>query len=57
MKWKDFFADQVEEEKKEWQQAMFPKEKTNLPAKNSKNLLNFLTSVKSELTGTTLNKS
>ena len=27
MKWKDFFADQAEEENKEWKQAIFPKEK------------------------------
>jgi hypothetical protein len=41
MKWKDFFADQNPDETKEWKQGIFPKEKTNLPARNSKNLVNF----------------
>jgi hypothetical protein len=55
MKWKEHFKDEIEEE--EWKTEIFPKEKTNLPPKNSKHLETFLTGIKSELRGTTLNKS
>jgi hypothetical protein len=55
MKWKEYFKDETEEE--EWKQEIFPKEKTNLPPKHTKHLDTFLAGVKSELRGTTLNKS
>jgi hypothetical protein len=55
MTWKEYFKD--EERNEEWKPEIFPKEKSNLPPKHSKQLSNFLTGVKSELRGTNLNKT
>jgi hypothetical protein len=54
MKWQEFFKD---EEKEDWKPEIFPKQKSNLPPKNTKNLTTFLNGVKSELTGSSMNKT
>ena len=55
MKWKEFFSDK-ETEDQVVVPVVFPKEKSNLPPKGGAPLNNFLIGVKSELTGTQLNK-
>jgi hypothetical protein len=55
MKWKEFFHDK-EEDTIQYIPPIFPKEKSNLPPKGGTPLNNFLIGVKSELTGTKLNK-
>ena len=61
MRWKEFFNDfeipNEEKEKNSWKKEIFPKEKSNLPPKGSKNLSNFLIGAKSELLGTKPNKT
>lgn len=57
MKWKEHFADIEETDQSEFKREIFHKEKSNLPQKSSKNLQNFLAGVKSELTGTQLNRA
>jgi hypothetical protein len=57
MKWKEFFSDKDKEnDDQEKIPEVFPKEKSNLPPKGGSPLNNFLIGVKSELTGTQLNK-
>jgi hypothetical protein len=57
MKWKEFFSDKDREEDDQVVlPTVFPKEKSNLPPKGGAPLNNFLIGVKSELTGTKLNK-
>lgn len=56
MKWKEFWSDQDQTDNN-YKPELFPKEKSNLPPKTSKNLKTFITGVKSELLGTTFNKS
>jgi hypothetical protein len=41
LKWKEFFADDDHLQDEEWVPDIFPVEKTNLPAKSSKNLKDF----------------
>ncbi len=55
MMWKEYFKDEEREE--EWKPEIFPKEKSNLPPRHSKQLDTFLRGVKSQLRGKTLNKS
>jgi hypothetical protein len=57
LKWKEFFTDKKETEPNNWQPDIFPIEKTSLPAKSSKNLNNFITGIRSELTGTEFNST
>ena len=55
MKWREVFAD--EEPNENWVPEIFKKEKVGAPTKFSKHLGNFLTGVRSELTGTVFNKA
>ena len=56
MKWIEFWANK--DNKGEWEQDLFKVEKSSLPTtQSSKPLKVFLNGVKSELTGTTLNKT
>jgi hypothetical protein len=55
MRWKEFFHDK-EEDNNQYTPPIFPQEKSNLPPKGGTPLNNFLIGVKSELTGTNLNK-
>ena len=56
MKWREFFHDK-EEDTVDYIPPIFPTEKSNLPPKGGTLLNNFLIGVKSELTGTKLNKT
>jgi hypothetical protein len=56
LKWKEFFSDEEETQCNDWAPDIFPKEKTNLPNKTSKNLNHFITGIKGELRGTEFNK-
>ena len=56
MKWKEFFHDK-DKDNTEYIPPIFPKEKSNLPPKGGTSLNNFLIGVKSEMTGTKLNKA
>jgi hypothetical protein len=57
LRWKEFFSDNDELQTNEWTPGVFPKEKTNLPNKNSKGLNTFINGVRSELTGISYNKT
>ncbi len=56
VKWVKFFSDQVDDTE-EWKLEIFRKEKTNLPPNTSNAVKTFLSSVKSDITGSTLNKT
>ena len=56
MRWKEFWSEE-DQTVKSYRPEIFPKEKYNLPPSTSKNLKTFITGVKSELLGTTFNKS
>jgi hypothetical protein len=56
IRWKEFFHDKDEDNNIPYIPPIFHQEKSNLPPKGSAPISNFLISVKSELTGTHLNK-
>jgi hypothetical protein len=57
LRWKEFFAEKEELQINDWTPDIFPKEKTNVPNKNSKGPNNFINGIRSKLTGTAFNKS
>jgi hypothetical protein len=60
IKWAEFFGNIKEDNKldiDEFKPEIFPKEKSNLPPNTSAAIKTFLSGVKSELTGTTYNKT
>ena len=61
VKWVEFFADKDTEDNSDkentWKKDIFPKEKSNLPPNSSIAVKTFLSSVKSEITGSIYNKS
>jgi hypothetical protein len=61
VKWVEFFSDQNEDNDPdteiEWKPEIFRKEKSNLPPNTSNAVKTFLNSVKSDITGSTFNKT